>query len=139
MGKTLGGFDSSHVKFDKIKYVRQLRAVVAWKNNRARATIEAATGFGKTAIASIVIGKFLKKNPEDLKFGQSILVVVPTTALKEQWEKLLKQNNYYKNVEVFVINTVSLQEGFSREVDLLILDEIHLMAADKFKRVFSRV
>jgi superfamily II DNA or RNA helicase len=138
MAKTMIGYDTSLSQFDSIKYIRQLRAVVKWKNNKARATIEAATGFGKSAIALIVIAKLFKKSPELLRHGGSVLVVVPTITLQKQWLSILKKANL-KQTEVLVINTVALQEGFTRNVDLLILDEIHLFAADKFVRIFSRV
>ena len=139
MGNTLTGFNSKDPKFDKIKYIRQLRAVVHWKRQKGRGTIEAATGFGKTVIALIIIAKVKLKKPEHLKHGGKILIVVPTTNLKEQWIKILKNAGFYSNIEVQVINTVSLSDGFQRTVDLLIIDEVHMMAADKFRRVFTRV
>jgi superfamily II DNA or RNA helicase len=86
----------------------------------------------------IIITKLLKKDLSKLRYGGSVLVVVPTTSLKEQWQGLIEKRGY-KGVEVQVINTVSLTKDFKREVDLLILDEVHLFLSDQFQRVFTRV
>jgi superfamily II DNA or RNA helicase len=135
--KTMTGFDVSDPNFNGDKYVRQLRCVVRWmKNSHARGTIEAATAFGKTTVGMIAIAKMTKM--ATLKHNNTVLVVVPTTKLKQQWTKLLGKAGF-NHVEVQVINTVALSEGFARKVDLLILDEVHLFAADKFQRVFERV
>lgn len=82
-----------------------------------------------------------KKDLSKLRCGGKVLIVVPTTELKKQWTKIIKRNENYSKlfIEIKVINTVSLTDGFTRDVDLLIIDEVHMMAADKFKRVFSRV
>jgi superfamily II DNA or RNA helicase len=133
---TMTGFDTDNPDFDPVKYIRQLRCIVRWKKCGARATIEAATGFGKTTMAFIAIKKMMTL--KSLTYNKSVLVVVPTTKLKQQWRKNLDKIGL-QHVEVQVINTVSLTEGFKRQVDLLIMDEVHLFAADKFRRVFERV
>jgi len=126
-------------KLDTERYVRQLRSVVRWKQvTKARGTLEAATGFGKSTLPLILKAKMetLKKN---LKYDGRMIVVVPTTPLKKQWEKTMSSLGLNKNTEVHVINTVSLGENFRRDCDLLVIDEIHLMAADKFSRIFDRI
>ncbi len=83
---------------NKSKYNRQLREVVKWKNDfKARATITACTGFGKSIIAVIAIKKMLKKNPY-----RKTLIVVPTTPLKKQWETHISNFKLF-NVEVSTI------------------------------------
>ena len=57
---TLSGFDSDHEKFDKLKYIRQLRGVVKWKQAKGKGTLEWATGVGKTVAAQIVLNKMRK-------------------------------------------------------------------------------
>lgn len=120
-------------KLDIVKYVRQLRVIVRWKKGGCRGTAIAATGFGKTIIAIIALSKMKKHSP-----SRKALVVVPTTALKEQWLHLLKEFKLSDITTVEVINTVSLHERHY-VTDLLILDEVHLYAADQFQKVFSRV
>lgn len=126
-------------KLDTVRYVRQLRSVVRWKHvTKARGTIEAATGFGKSTLGLIIkakMEKMLKRPPHDCK----VVIVVPTTPLRKQWMSVMQSLGLDRKVEVYVINTVALKENFRVECDLLIIDEIHLMAADKFSRIFQRV
>ena len=123
---------------DTHRYVRQLRCVVRWmKESNARGTIEAATGFGKSTLGLIIKAKMKKFTT--MKYNGKVIIVVPTTPLKKQWENIMKNLGFYENIEVHVINTVALSKGFYRDTDLLIIDEIHLMAADKFSRIFQRI
>jgi len=125
-------------ELDTQRYVRQLRCVVRWKQlTKARGTVEAATGFGKSTIGSIIKAKMQKM--QSTKHNGRAIIVVPTTPLKKQWEQVMKKLGLYVNIEVHVINTVALTEGFYRDCDLLVIDEIHLMAADKFSRIFQRI
>jgi superfamily II DNA or RNA helicase len=127
--KTLSGFDSRHPKFDKRKYLRQLRGVVKWKKNKGKGSLEWATGVGKTVAAQIVINKMKKK---------SVIVVVPTIQLRKQWEKLMKDNCPDAHVDVYVVNTIALKTEYYK-YDLLIVDEIHKMAADQFSTIFRKI
>lgn len=125
-------------KLDTQRYIRQLRCVVRWmKDYNARGTIEAATGFGKSTLGLIIKAKM--KTFTTMKYGGKVIIVVPTTPLKKQWESVMKDLGFYENIEVHVINTVALSDGFYRDTDLLIIDEIHLMAANKFSRIFQRI
>ncbi len=129
--KTLLGIPKN--KIDVLKYIMQLRCVVTWVKSGAKGTIEAATGFGKSIIACIALKKIVLANPE-----RHAMVVVPTRQLKEQWEEVLKAFGLEKNATVFVINSIALKE-VTYNVDFLIIDEIHMMAADKFSRIFKLV
>ena len=53
--KTMIGYDTDHPSFDRGRYIRQLRGCIKWKKAGARNTIEAATGYGKSATALILI------------------------------------------------------------------------------------
>jgi len=128
--KTLLGIPIT--KLDRIKYMRQLRCVARWKKS-TRGTIEAATGFGKTWIAHITLKKMLKLNST-----RTAIVIVPTTQLKEQWEDEINKLKMSNNVKVYVVNTIALNT-VTYHCNLLIVDEIHMMAADKFKRIFELV
>lgn len=129
--KTLLGISKD--KLDTVKYVMQLRSVIDWVNNGAKGTIEAATGVGKSIIGCLAIKKMILQNKD-----RKAMVVVPTLQLKSQWEKLLKGTGLSDNTEVYVINSIALNT-VTYNVDLLVIDEVHMMAADKFSRIFSLV
>lgn len=110
---------------------RQKECLVKWLKSGGAATVVACTGFGKTRIALNLSTAFVKRNE-----SSSILVVVPTDTLKEQWIDQLEEWGLLDNARVEIINTVV---KFDWTCDLLVLDEIHLMAADTFCKVFERV
>ena len=101
--------------------LRQEECVEKWIKNRCKGTIIAATGFGKTRVDLMCIKRFLTKNPES-----TVLVVVPTQTLKDQWFGLLITNGI-PQVAVEVINTVVKKGNTERyEYDLLVVDNILL-------------
>lgn len=137
---TMVGYDTTSPKFDKLKYIRQLRGCIKWKKFGAKGTAEYATGFGKSTIAMLLIEKMLRnaKKGKVFKFNNSVIIIVPTNSLKEQWERELEKRNYY-HVQVYVINTPALRDGFNANCDLLVVDEIHLAAADKLRNVLINI
>ena len=112
---------------------RQAQCIENWVKHKGKATVVGATGFGKTRVGTNLIGKILKRKPQ-----YRILVVVPTTTLKEQWEEILDSLGYGLNCSVEVINTIVLKDT-KYNCDFLILDEIHRFASDLFQQVFNRV
>lgn len=64
----------------------------------------------------------------------SVIVVVPTQPLQEQWQQ--KTKDYGERVQILIINTVVKQKW---SCDLLILDEVHRYASDEFGKVFENV
>ena len=110
---------------------RQREAVKKWLKSKGHGTWEFPTGFGKTFTAIIALKAVLKKYPD-----RRILVVVPTTTLKDQWLEKLDENELSFNAEVQVINTVVKH---SWTCDLLVLDEVHRFASDLFKQIFECV
>lgn len=91
-------------------------------------TLEAATGFGKTRVATNLLVEMNERNA-----SRTGLVVVPTRYLKKQWEAEL---NKWKitNTVVRVINTqYKLRESY----DFLVLDEIHNYAAPEFSALLQ--
>lgn len=111
--------------------LRQEQCIKAWLNAKGKGTLVCATGFGKTTCGTIIASNFVKKKPDF-----RILVVVPTTTLKEQWLQQLDSLGLSFNCDVQVINTVITQDWLC---DLLIIDEIHRVAANTFKQVFEKV
>lgn len=109
---------------------RQQICVNKWLANRGVGTLIQPTGCGKTTTALKCIQKVLSLYPHF-----RVLVVVPTTNLKEQWEDRASKFGI-NNITVLVINTVSNKEF---ETDLLIIDEVHVSAATQFSNIFKVV
>lgn len=110
---------------------RQEMGRIRWIDNKCKGTLEYATGVGKTTTAIKCVQSVLKKYT-----GFRVLVVVPTETLKDQWVKALAKAGLFMNAEVAIINTVVKHEW---NCDILVLDEIHRMAADSFQQVFDKV
>ena len=110
---------------------RQSISIKKWLEAKGKGVLVGATGFGKTRVGLMIIKGILEKHTD-----RKILVVVPTTTLKEQWLRLIDLWGFSFNCDVQVINTVITKEW---SCDLLIIDEIHLIFADTFKRVFQKV
>lgn len=110
---------------------RQKIAVKNWLKSKGKGTIVMPTGVGKSYTSNIAMQALLKKYP-----SFRILIVVPTTALKEQWEEHIYEWELSFNAEVQVINTVIRHDW---TCDLLIIDEIHRTGADLLREVFNCV
>ena len=110
---------------------RQLEIVQKFADNKGKGTLLAATGFGKTFTAIMVIARLLKARPTG-----KIIIIVPTINLKAQWGKELKKHKVHKNCEVIVINTAYKKET---KCDLLICDEIHAYGAEQFIKVLDKI
>ena len=108
---------------------RQKLALRKWIENGCKGTLVASTGFGKTRVGLNAIQLILKKYPQ-----KRVLVIVPTTALKEQWAGIIDQNGLSLNCEVMVVNTAIKQYPIC---DVLILDEVHRFGADTFSHIFK--
>ena len=108
---------------------RQEECRVKWIKNGCKGTITASTGFGKTRVGLNCIKSFTNKYNHT-----KIIIIVPTTALKEQWTNIIDSNNLTFNCEVIVINT-AIKNKY--KCDVLLIDEIHRCAADTLKQVFE--
>lgn len=104
---------------------------VKWIKNKCRGCLVCPTGYGKSRVGLNCIKSVLKRYPEF-----RVIIVVPTTALKEQWYKHIDDNNLTFNCEVIVINTAAKHQY---KCDLLIIDEIHRAAASTLKEVFNTI
>ena len=110
---------------------RQEESLRAWLNHKGKGCVEGCTGYGKTRIGLNAIETVRKRYPT-----LSVIVVVPTDVLKNQWTKLLDERGLGLNCRVMIINTASKT---MEKCDLLILDEIHKFAANQFSQVFKTV
>ena len=110
---------------------RQEECRKKWILNKCKGTIVASTGFGKTRVGLNCIKTVLSKYPT-LK----VIIIVPTTALKEQWYGIIDNNGLSLNCEVIVVNT-AIKGNF--KCDVLVIDEIHRVAANTLSHVFKTV
>lgn len=108
---------------------RQKEGVKKWIKNGCKGTLEWCTGVGKTRGALVAIKAFIEKNP-----GKQVLIIVPTANLKDQWVKELVENDLFMGVQVEIINTAIKHKW---NCGLLVLDEIHVLGADTFKKIFE--
>lgn len=109
---------------------RQQIAIANWIKNGCRGTLQWCTGSGKTRAAIIGIKSFLKSNS-----GKKIVVIVPTEYLKIQWLQELNKFQILQHVQIEIINSAIKQTG---QIDLLILDEVHRVAAETFYQIFNQ-
>ena len=79
---------------------RQEESRVKWIKSKCRGTLVAATGYGKTRVGLNCIKTILRSYPD-----RRVIIIVPTTALKEQWTTIIDSNDLTFNCEVVVINT----------------------------------
>lgn len=110
---------------------RQQEAIRKWIKAKGKGSLEFPTAFGKTFTAITAMKAVLKKYP-----NLRILVVVPTTTLKDQWINELNNHNLIFNIEVYVINTI-IKHTWT--CDMLVIDEIHVAGADQMSLVFTKV
>lgn len=116
---------------------RQAEAVNRWLKSNGKGTVVAATGVGKTVIAIKCIQKVRSKYPD-----LSVLVVVPTTQLKDQWEEELKKWGVANNSEVRVMMGASKYQDNKWEqlsADMLVIDEAHRVNAESISKIFQNV
>lgn len=111
---------------------RQKLGIKKWIKAGGRGTLSYITGFGKTKSACIAIQSLLKQ-----KENAFVLICVPTEVLKNQWIETLIKEGLFLNCKVEIVNTVITKKW--ENVDLLILDEAHLMASPTFSLVFTLV
>lgn len=108
------------------KTARQRVGILKWIANDCIGMFEWFTGVGKTFAA--IMAAF-KVN------ASSIIVVVPTINLQDQWEEEL-QIQGATNYRVFVVNTAC---KLDLECDMLIIDECHVLGAPTFREVLTKI
>lgn len=110
---------------------RQLQCIKRWRKNNGIGTVCACTGFGKTRIAINTIKRLINADP-----NITVLISVPTDVLKEQWMEQLVSNDILSNCKVEIINSIIKRTW---DVDLLVIDEIHLTASNLMRSIFDVV
>lgn len=110
---------------------RQEKSVKKWLQAKGKASIVAATGVGKTRIAIKCIQRVRSKYP-----NISVLILVPTELLKNQWIEELNQWGLNINTEVRVMMGASKKEY---RCDMLVIDEAHRINSEIIANVFKVV
>lgn len=87
--------------------------------------------FGKTRTAINCLNSVIKKYP-----SFRILVIVPSEALKNQWQSILITNMLSFNSQVCIINTAI---KYDWNVDILVLDEAHRYCSEEYSTIFTKV
>ena len=109
---------------------RQKIGIQRWIAANCRATLQWATGVGKTFGAMMAIKLFLSKNQ-----NKRVVVIVPTEHLKIQWIQELNKHKLLNDVTVEIINSAIKLDN---EIDFAILDECHRYVASTFYDIFSK-
>lgn len=125
----------SKLVIDPIRFMKQKEVTSSWfkgvvidgKKKPFTGTICAATGFGKSMI--IKIAKAALK--DDMG---NVIIIVPLTALKKQWEDKQLPNTTVFTIQYLLANQYLFDE---LECDVLLIDEIHVFAADVFRLCFK--
>ena len=108
---------------------RQKECVDNWIKSKCVGSIVGATGFGKTRIGLQAVQRFQNKNA-----NKKVIIVVPSDAIKIQWDKELQDNNI--RAEVHTMYDVSRNQY---KCALLVIDEVHKVAAPTLYSVFENV
>ena len=110
--------------------------------NRKRGIVKVVTGGGKTVFAIHCLKKYLEENPSN-----SILIVVPSIALLDQWYEGLLQSydtnqlslngggEHLEELSMITISTIdsvkNIIDKFDASQTLLIVDECHKIGTEK--------
>lgn len=110
----------------------QYDAVKSWKAANHRGTIILPTGFGKSYIGVVTAGEQIRKG-----LIKSCMVVVPSTALVDQWKEEFAKWGY----SLEGIDVMCLQSAYkmNEHRDLLIVDEIHTALSPQYRNVFFNI
>ena len=111
---------------------RQKEGVRKWIQAGCKGTLVWATGTGKSTAAIMAIKRILKIKPD-----VRVLISVPTEILQKQWiDDYIAKYNLSQNCSVQIINSIVKNEW---DVDLLIIDEIHLTPTATLGEIFTCV
>ena len=103
------------------KDIEQKKALNLWWKNNCKGSLELPTGTGKTRVG-VMASRYIFDNVTNCK----ILIVTPTTAIKQEWTdefKKWKETKVLSSVDIQCINTAREYSG--KYYDLIILDEVH--------------
>lgn len=111
--------------------LRQEQGVQKWVDNKLKGCLNWATGVGKTRGGLIAISRFLKKNPT-----KTVIVVVPNEPIQKQWVSEIADWGFTSQCSV---KTMSIVSNNKFTCNLLVIDEIHKIAAPKLITAFDNI
>ena len=111
----------------------QFEAVKSWVEARKIGTIILATGGGKTHIGSMIASKQIYN-----KKISTVLIVVPTVNLVEQWRHVL--DTHFPGI-TDIVDILCLKTAYKlhRVYDLLIVDEAHTALSPEYRKLFEGI
>jgi len=116
----------------EVKNQEQKKSLNAWANNKFKGTVIAATGFGKTRVGVIAIGKILTANKK-----AKALVLVPTTQLQDQFKSEFDKWGYANVLDrVQILCYQSAYKLKDEEFEVVVADEIHLGLSGEYRKFF---
>ena len=123
----------------------QVQALQVWRSSGGRGVVEAVTGSGKSMVAIQLLYHFIKARKRSL-------ILVPSTALQEQWHREIKAHLGFDTVShigggpgyryrqqspitIGIVNSVAQNAPlYTGHFDLIIADETHRYGASFFRR-----
>lgn len=114
----------------------QYEAIKEWIDAGKSGTIVLPTGTGKTFVGATIACKQLSK-----ELIESVLIVVPTTVLIEQWKNEIAKFYGEEILSTKTINIVCVQTAYKNEqyADLLIVDEVHTALSPAYSKLFTNI
>jgi superfamily II DNA or RNA helicase len=114
----------------------QKEALNSWARKGFQGSIIAATGFGKSRVATLAIGYSLDELEDDTA---RCLVLVPTVQLQEQFPNEFRKwgfENYLDRIDFMCYQSAHKMEG--KHYHVVICDEIHLGLSPVYREFFNR-
>ena len=121
------------MKINVIKDREQKKALKSWIKQKFVGSVIAATGFGKSRVGVIAVGETLRKSK-----NSKGLVLVPTIALRDQFEKEFVKWGYTDVLEsVEFICYQSAYKLTNNHYNVIVCDEIHLGLSVEYRKFFE--
>ena len=137
--KYLGGRKQEPHYLVKTRDDFQKEALNAWARQGFKGSVIAATGFGKSRVASLAIGYSLDELVESGDTKSRCLVLVPTIQLQNQFPHELKKwgfEEYLDRIDFMCYASAHKMEG--KHYHVVVCDEVHLGLSDKYGQFFEK-
>lgn len=126
----------------QLKAIEDLRA--SYLNEKKAPILVAPTGFGKTAVASVIIRNSIQKNKK-VWFLAHLQEILEDTSARLQSQGIPHgfiasqcSRQYGKHVQIVSVQTAVRRDDLPKP-DLIIVDECHLAVANTYKKVIESV
>ena len=117
----------------KIKDKEQRKALNAWASAGYTGSVVAGTGFGKSRVGVLAVGKML-----ELNIGTRGLVLVPTVQLQDQFEEEFCKWGYEDILDrVDILCYQSARKLVDQHYNVVVADEVHLGLSKEYIKFFE--